>query len=73
MDSVLKYAKSIGYKKILHRTEWEGMSVYELILENVDVFVGIPQFILVKENKFRIASVDESYKILDFIGGGDEH
>lgn len=49
------------------------MSVYELILENVDVFVGIPQFILVKENKFRIASVDESYKILDFIGGGDEH
>lgn len=71
MDSVLKYAKSIGYKKILHRTEWEGMSVYELVLENANVFVGIPQFIFVKENKFRLASVEEAYKILDFIEGND--
>lgn len=68
MDSVLKYAKSIGYEKILHRTEWEGMSVYEMILENPNLCVGIPQFVLVKSRKFRIASVEEAYKIIDFIG-----
>lgn len=47
------------------------MSVYELVLENANVFVGIPQFIFVKENKFRLASVEEAYKILDFIEGND--
>ena len=66
---VLKYAKIRGYDKVTKSDKtWNGYSIYEPGFNRKGTpMIGYPLVILVKEDKIRMSSRDESLKILDYL------
>ena len=65
MDAVLKFAKAHDYKSVQFRGRWKEYDVYEGIIGDGLVYVGLPQFILASGQKVRMAEEDEIFDILD--------
>ena len=61
-----------GYADIAFVMMWEDHEVYNPKFDKNDVvFVGLPHFILVKNEKIRWASADEAFAIIDSIRAKD--
>lgn len=67
LDSILRYANKNGYKDVIYRGKFEKFSVYELILSEELIYIGIPQYIMDDGQKIRVSSPDEAFKILDWL------
>ena len=67
LDTVLKYAKKHGYKDIKYRCEWNNYKVYEMIVGENQVFIGLPRFLIVSKKSFRMSNDNETFSILDYI------
>lgn len=70
MDTVLKYAKYHGYNSVVEKGEWDGYTVYEMVLSaKKTLYVGIPQYILDDGKELRISEPKEAFDILEWLGG----
>ena len=60
-DDILKKVNADSY---FFQTEWKGFKVYGLDFGN-DATIGLPMFILEKENQARLTTEEEAFAILD--------
>lgn len=72
LDTFLKFAEKHGYKSVKYRGEWKKYKVYEMIMENKQVYIGFPTFLISSDTAFRMATDKETLSILDYIAGGDK-
>lgn len=72
LDTILKYAKNHGYNDIKYRCEWNDYKVYEMIMGENQVFIGLPRFLLVTKNSFRMSNDNETFLILDHINEAEK-
>lgn len=65
-DKLVAYANKLGYEDIEKIGEWKEFIVYELIYGGIGIpHIGIPQFLLLEGDAFRISSQEESFAIMD--------
>ena len=67
LDTILKFAEKRGYKSVKYRCEWKKYKVYEMIMGNMQVYIGFPTFLIATDTAFRIATDKETLLILDHI------
>ena len=59
-------ANRIDYDRYRSRGNWNGYNVYHVWAKrNEGCVVGLPQFALEKDGKFRLANADEIFAIMD--------
>lgn len=71
LDSLLRFSKKRGYESVIERGAWRGYDVYEMVLSGKEVYVGIPQYIVVEGDKMRLTTPDEAFEIMDAIGNAN--
>lgn len=66
-------AKSSIYDGVEYLGKWKGFEVYDPIFDDDEPrFIGLPQYLLEKENKFRWSKGDEWQEIMDYFYPSDD-
>lgn len=75
--TALEFALKNGYIGVKELPPWNGRQCFEALYAEESLnevpAIGIPQIILLKDDKCRMASQDEAFEYMDSgaIGGGD--
>lgn len=70
---VLEFAREMGFDNISFLGEWKGYDVYEPIFEGDGVYcIGMPEVILVNEEKIRLSTNEEAFECLDVLYDPEE-
>lgn len=68
-----KMAIENGYKTVELLTTWKNNVVYAMCTDDdVDLIIGRPEFIIVEDDKPRLATDKEVWEILDALNDEDE-
>lgn len=68
-----KIAIENGYKTVELLTTWKNNVVYAMCTDDdVDLIIGRPEFIIVEDDKPRLATDKEVWEILDSLNDEDE-
>lgn len=68
-----KIAIENGYKTVELLTTWKNNVVYAMCTDDdVDLIIGRPEFIIVEDDKPRLATDKEVWEILDALNDEDE-
>lgn len=68
-----KIAIENGYKTVELLTTWKNNIVYAMCTDDdVDLIIGRPEFIIVEDDKPRLATDKEVWEILDALNDEDE-
>lgn len=66
IKKAMELAKSSIYDGVQHLGKWNGYEVFDPIFDDDEPrFIGLPQFILEKDNKFRWSQGDEWQEIME--------
>lgn len=66
MEQVIKFAKQNGYEGVDYEFEWKGYDIYSLVYSYTEMCcIGIPTYILVKDNEIRMATPQENKEIFE--------
>lgn len=67
-------AQSSIYDGVKYLGKWKGFEVYDPVFDDDEPrFIGLPQYILEKENKFRWSQGDEWKGIMEHFFPSDEN
>ena len=69
MDKIKDFAKKQGFDAVDEIGVWEGFKVYEAYFNegNEPDAIGLPQYILEKDNDLRFCEPEETFDIMDSI------
>lgn len=66
LEKIIEFAKKHGYSGAEYSTDWKGYEVYEPYFDGEETrYVGLPYIILVKGDKIRLSTPDESFEFID--------
>lgn len=60
-----KFAEESGYIGAEYLQEWKGYSVFNPVYSKETATIGLPYVILVKNEKARMSTVEETFEYLD--------
>lgn len=66
IKKIIKFAEESGYTGAIYHGEWHGYSCYEpTFADEGTFFVGLPLFIMVKDDEIRMSTPEEAMKRLE--------
>ncbi|MBO6258148.1 MAG: hypothetical protein J6M93_02265 [Succinivibrio sp.] len=66
-EKIVEFVRAQGYSNVsAEGVKWRNYEVYEPKVSLMKAKLGLPQMVLVKEDKIRLSTPEEAYAFLDF-------